>query len=86
MKSDKESNCVNTIWWNELTVNPDDKDLGLGVLWEPDQTLPQGSISCQASSSTTTETIRYSSPGSLMKVGEERLVKLLEHLTTFEEG
>ena len=85
MKSDKESNCEHDML-EELTVNPVDKDLGLSVPQGPDQLLPQGSISCQALSSATTETIRYSTPGSLMKLGEGHLVRLLESLTTFEEG
>ena len=58
IKSDKEYYCEHD--WNKLTVTPDDKDLGLSVSLEPDQLLPSGSISCQASLSNTTETIRHS--------------------------
>lgn len=58
MKSDKEYYCEHD--WNKLTVTPDDKDLGLSVSLEPGQLLSSGSISCQASLSNTTGTIRQS--------------------------
>lgn len=41
VKSDKEYYCEHD--WNKLTVNPDDKDLGLIVSLEPDQPLPSHS-------------------------------------------
>ena len=41
IKSDKEYYCEHD--WNKLTVNPDDKDLGLIVSLEPDKPPPSHS-------------------------------------------